>query len=495
MRAARTVNNWTKAWGLALSLGIFYISPAQAQDTLTDPTGRMMTPRESHTATLLNDGYVLVVGGINWEPTIGCPAGHLCLSALASAELFNPATGTFASAGYMSAPRVYHTATLLTNGKVLIAGGDDQRTTAYATAQLFDPASGLVTSTGNMMAARTGHTATLLADGKVLVAGGGNTSGSDTEGTKSAELYDPATGKFTPTGNMNVSRTLHTATLLSDGRVLIAGGYSPDSTAELYNPATGTFRLTGSMSFSRLGHTASLLTSGEVLVTGGQYGSVATATTELFNPVTGIFTPAGNMLSPRESHTATRLPDGKVLVTGGVNRNRIWSSAELFDPAKGRFALAGNMETERTLHTATLLMNGEVLITGGINSDNAAHLNSLASAELSDFGAEHGTVTLSPQAMSFFCHTGVGGPAGCSPSETATLTNIGSTPVYVFGVVTSPANGRSFAFFQTSHCPQVLLPGQSCTVAVWFEGSVGARCRGRDNQVHGYALRERHGVG
>jgi hypothetical protein len=385
MRAVLKENGWARAWSLTpFLIGIFHLFPAQAQNTLTDPTGHMMTPRESHTATLLKDGNVLVVGGMNWEATIGCPAGQLCLSALASAELFNPATGTFASAGHMSAPRVYHTATLLTNGKVLIAGGDDEKTTAYATAQIFDPASGLFTSTGNMIAVHTGHTATLLADGKVLVAGGGNRAGSDTEGSATAELYDPATGKFKLTGNMNVSRTLHTATLLSDGRVLIAGGYSPDLTAELYNPATGTFTLTGSMSISRLGHTATLLANGEVLVTGGQYGRVATATTELFNPATGVFTPAGSMLSMREGGTATRLNDGKVLVTGGINRNRIWSSAEVFNPANGTFTLAGNMETERNQHTATLLMNGEVLITGGINFDNAARLNSLATAELAE---------------------------------------------------------------------------------------------------------------
>jgi hypothetical protein len=442
------------------------VSPASTSGFTA--TGSLLTPRQSHTATLLIDGRVLVAGGVHRGSDISCPAGNPCMSVLASAELFDPATGVFTSAQDMGDPRVFHTATLLTNGKVLIAGGDDETTTVYATAQLFDPASGLFASTGNMIAVHTGHTATLLADGRVLVAGGGNRAGSDTEGSATAELYDPATGKFTQTGNMNVSRTLHTATLLSDGTVLIAGGYSPELTAELYDPATGTFTLTGSMSISRMGHTATLLTSGEVLVTGGQYGRPATATTELYNPLTRTFTLANPMVSMREGHTATRLADGKVLLTGGVNYHKIYSSAELYDP-NGVFTLAGNMETVRFLHAATLLANGEVLITGG-NTTNVEASNSLGSAELGAIGTHPGTVSLSPQAIFLFCHLGVGAPPGCSPPWLATLTNSGTTPVYLIGVAISPARD----FFQTNDCPPVLAPAQSCTVAVSFDGP-GAR--------------------
>jgi probable HAF family extracellular repeat protein len=134
-----------------------------------------------------------------------------------------------------------------------------------------------------------------------------------------------------------------------------------------------------------------------------------------------------------------------------------------------------DMETERVQHAATLLANGEVLITGGINFDNAARLNSLATAELSNIGAQPETVTLSPQAMTFVCHSGVGPPPGCSLPEPVTVKNIGRAPVNVIGVTISPANGRSFAFFHTNHCPQVLPPGHSCTVTVWFEGSPGGR--------------------
>jgi Galactose oxidase, central domain len=350
------------------------------------PTGSMVSTREDHTATLLNDGKVLIVGGMHWAKVPGCLLCGLQLSALASAELYDPATGEFTSTGSMSVPRVFHTATLLGNGKVLVAGGDNRYGTTYSTAELYDPATGAFTVVGNTMTTeRTGHTATLLANGKVLLAGGASVGGS----SSTAEVFDPTTEEFTPTGSMSVGRFFFTATLLNDGRVLVAGGICDDngctgagtSSAELFDPATNTFALTGSMSVERSSHAATLLTNGSVLVTGGATSAGVTATAELFNPLTGVFAPTGSMQSPREIHTATRLTSGNVLVTGGINGNVTLSSAELFDPASGSFMPAGNMETERSDHTATLLMNSQVLISGGINNQNGG-LNSLATAEL-----------------------------------------------------------------------------------------------------------------
>jgi hypothetical protein len=339
------------------------------------PTGSMATAREDHRAILLHNGTVLVVGGMHWTRPRHCFV--VCswyLSALTSAELFHPTTGKFTPTGAMSAPRVFFTATLLRNGKVLIAGGDNRYGTTYATAQLFDPATGIFTSTGNMSVERSAHTATVLTNGKVLMAGGSGAT---------AELFEPATGKFTPTGNMTTSRSFHTATLLSDGEVLLAGGFGTGaSTAEIYDPATGTFERTGKMSVERSAHTATLLTSGKVLLTGGASSVGVTATAELFDPAIGTFAPAGHMLSPRELHTATRLLDGKVVVTGGIVGKTALSSAEFFNPATGKFTPAGNMETQRYEQEATLLLNGDVLITGGINFDNTVGLNSLATAEL-----------------------------------------------------------------------------------------------------------------
>ena len=183
---------------------------------------------------------------------------------------------------------------------------------------------------------------------------------------------------------MTATRVAHTATLLSDGKVLVAGGNpgGPTPTAELFDPGTETFAPTGSMSVARAGHTATLLTSGGVLVTGGRSSSgtnTTTATAEVFDAATGAFVLTGSMESPRELHTATRRTDGKVLVIGGLSGKGDLSTAESFDPVTGIFAPAGNMEIERFLHTATLLTNGAVLVTGGNNSDTP---NVLATAEL-----------------------------------------------------------------------------------------------------------------
>jgi hypothetical protein len=358
------------------------------------PTGDMGTERASQTATLLPNGKVLIAGGFN------------STEVLATAELFDPVAGTLTPTGTMTSARFAHTATLLANGKVLITGGSDSlvalsdhvsQTAALlangkvlagasdgsfdlATAELFDPDTGTFTATGAMSEVRSQHTATLLANGKVLVAGGtiGNV----------AELFDPATGLFTPTSGMLVvgGRWGCTATLLNDGTVLIAGGRDdenvfdafPLNNAELFNPAAGTFAATSAMTQFRYAHTATLLNSGQVLLAGGFNGNPV-SDAELFDPTTGSFSRTGSMGSPRADHTATLLNDGTVLVAGAFSFSAPLASAEVFDPATSKFAPTGSMETPRYIHTATLLNTGEVLVTGG-SSDLL--FTALKSAEL-----------------------------------------------------------------------------------------------------------------
>jgi hypothetical protein len=245
------------------------------------------------------------------------------------------------------------------------------------------PASGTWTATGSMGTARYEHTATLLPNGKVLVAGGLN-------GLSSAELYDPASGTWTATGSMGTARYEHTATLLPNGKVLVAGGYNGPalSSAELYDPASGTWTATGSMGTARGEHTATLLPSGKVLVAGGFDLSNALSSAELYDPVTGTWTATGSMSTARYDHTATLLPNGQALVAAGTDSDfRPLRSAELYDPASGTWTATGSMVAARGRHTATLLPSGKVLVAGGFNGLSSAELYDPASGTWSATGS------------------------------------------------------------------------------------------------------------
>jgi N-acetylneuraminic acid mutarotase len=238
----------------------------------------------------------------------------------------------------MSTLRYYFTATLLATGKVLVTGGCSQAACGAVTAvsELYDPATGQWSRTGSLATARDYQSATLLANGKVLVAGGFTTSGT----AASAELYDPSAGRWSATGSMTVGRSIHSATLLGNGQVLVAGGEgqygSVLPTAELYNPATGRWTATGSMTFRRFNHTATALLNGTVLVAGGFGKSTGRtnndlASAEIYNPASGTFAATGNMTATRNEHIAVRLPNGRVLAAGGLGKGVGYqTSAELY---------------------------------------------------------------------------------------------------------------------------------------------------------------------
>jgi N-acetylneuraminic acid mutarotase len=216
-------------------------------------------------------------------------------------------------------------------------------------------------------------------NGKVLVSGGFD--GSNILNT--TELYDPSTGVWTMTGSMNNDRVAHTASVLTNGKVLVTGGVNSNyfdyslNTTELYDPSTGMWTLTGSMNYARYYHTASVLMNGKVLVTGGNFGNYSNSS-ELYDPSTGMWTLTGGMNIDRAEHTASVLMDGKVLVTGGLyDGNYMLNSAELYDPSTGTWTLTGGMNIDRIEHTASVLTNGQILVTGGygINGNlNSAEL-------------------------------------------------------------------------------------------------------------------------
>jgi Galactose oxidase, central domain len=341
----------------------------------------MSKPRSGHTATQLMNGKVLIAGGSD-----------------ETAELFDPASESFASTGSMSTSRYGATATLLANGKVLVVGGFGPGTSELprlATAELYDPLRGTFSETGTLAFPRVQHTATLLNDGRVLITGGTINHVGGGTASASAELYDPSTGLFSTVGSMMSDRAQHTATLLGNGQVLIAGGWNghafdfPDDPpfdplfAELFDPSSGGFTKTGSMRTMRMNHSATGLLGRMVLVTGGWTGGSGTsASAELYDLSSLTFSSAGNLALSRQHHTATLLSNGDVLIVGGENAitfpGRAVGSAELFDPVAGNFTATGGLVTARKTHTATLLLDGRVLVTGGVDSNG----NTLASAEV-----------------------------------------------------------------------------------------------------------------
>ena len=356
------------------------------------PTGNLVARSYAATAMLLPDGHVLL-------------AGRAGSSGTTNSQLYDLAAGTWTITAPLNQTRGGNTLTPLANGKALAAGGFGSKH-CLASAELFDPASRTWKYTGAMNFARFKHTATMLPDGNVLVAGNYNgtndclhmvryspdgrtgeravarldtpeSNGEDQAkgdhggrtDSSSAELYEPASETWNRTGSLNHARGDHTATLLRNGMVLVAGGFDPQgralSSAELYVPASGSWMEVGGLKVARAKQTATLLLDGKVLVVGGQDGKGGyLREAELFDPVSQTWTVTQPMLFDRSHHTATLLENGKVLVAGGYCISGPTAVTEIYDPEGGTWT-RGMMKGARFWHTATLLPDGRVLVAGG----------------------------------------------------------------------------------------------------------------------------------
>ena len=326
-------------------------------------TGSLETARKLHTATLLADGRVLVTGGqaLNTQQS------------LQSTEVYNPTTGTWIATGNLITGRSNHIAIRLQNGRVLVAGGVSVQTqTRLASTEIYDPSTGTWTAAGNLVTARQLAAAVLLNDGRVLIFGGSGPA-SNLDPLSSTEIFNPATGQWASTGSMTVARVGHAAVMLPTGKILVAGGATTLFTnpqllasAELYEPSTGQWTGTGNFLTARAFHTAVLLANGRVLIAGGSnFATTAYAAADFYDPGSGGWTATGSMLTPRVSHTAARLPNGKVLVAGGSGSLGTLGSVETYDPATGTWSAVAPLRVARLNHAAVLLNTGKLLVVGG----------------------------------------------------------------------------------------------------------------------------------
>lgn len=348
--------------------------PVVAQEAASAwvPAGSLAVGRHEHSATLLSDGRVLVVGGLQ-ERAAGSPG-------LASVEVYDPVSGTWSVTDPLGTGRREHTATLLPDGTVFVTGGRAEYSGAsLASAEIYDPISGTWKPAPPLSVARRSHSATLLADGRVLVAGGRfGIAGPDVHA--SAEIYDPVTGTWSPTGSLSTPREAHSATLLPDGHVLAVNGYYQNAlaSAEVYDPVSGAWReIAAPLACHGVAHTATLMSDGRVLVVGGGCGGSTPGIrddAEIYDPITSTWMATTALPTVRMVHTAALLPDGTVLIVGGDNGNPPrYDSALIYDPASGLWSPTGSLATGRRNHTATLLNDGSVLVVGGWG-DNTTYL-------------------------------------------------------------------------------------------------------------------------
>ncbi len=379
--------------------------PVRVNAWFPTATGAMHTNRGRHTATLLDDGRVLIAGGL-----FGISDGFYCeptytWTHLASAEIYDPRRGAFLDAAPMSTARIGHTATHLRDGRVLVVGGSD----GAPSAEIYDPAADRWQPASPPLAPRARHTATLLADGRVLITGGEDGGSA----TSSTDLYDPASDTWARGPSLSTPRSDHQATLLRDGRVLITGGIAGvttdfrhgftdgpvAATVELFDPAAATWSTAAPLADGVRRLTATLLADGRVLVTG------RSGTADVYDPAADAWTAAPGKWGDTPAtgtvdewgqgdyqvgrgvlgEAAARLPDGGVMVSGGLEHiyvassfggticeagaaahaQTVYSRVQVYDPVTNTWSPARRLPSARGYHTVTSLQSGRLLVAGG----------------------------------------------------------------------------------------------------------------------------------
>ena len=350
--------------GMLFLSSMVIISCGGGSDTLE--AAAVAEGRWGHSATLLNDGRVLVVGG-QLKPSI----------ALTSAEIYDPSTGAWSSAGSMSVKRGEgHTATLLNDGTVLIAGDDE-----YSSAEIYDPSNNSWSSAGTTNDARQWASADLLSDGRVLVAGGLDVTKTGKTEFFSSEIYDPSTGEWTASGVMEMGHTSHSSVVIDD-KIIVFG----EKNAEIFDPSTGTWSSAGIPNVERTqGTTATLMKNGKVMISGGGYNQEGwtgqyhvMATVQLYDPSNSTFTSTTIMTEPRQFHTAILQDDGSVMVVGS-------KQIETYDTGTALWTPVANMMTEHgEAYTATQLKDGRILVVGGKIEIEKGKFAGITSVEIFD---------------------------------------------------------------------------------------------------------------
>src|SRR5438094_3259468 len=399
------------------------------------PAGTMALPRSGAATVALQDGRLLITGG----GTAGsCPGGSG-----ASAEIFD-ASGNFSAAACMSFARSKHTATVLEDGRVLVAGGIGGSGTAIDSAEIYDPVANTWTLTGALKAARSGHTASLLADGAALIAGGDNAGVAQ----NSLEVFDPTAGAFTTaTGALSSPRESHAGAVLQDGRVLIVGGYcsgsaqvcpngtGPLASSDIYDPATGSVSAGPVLSTARQGLSATTQLDGKVFVAGGNNGSVDLASTEVYDPAAGTFAVSPTLATARQGHQAFLLPhSNNILIVGGTSAGVALNSSEQYVPWTGTLNTASFMTSARAGATGSpLSQDGLLLVAGGKDATGTT----LQSGEL------YGFATVKTDEADYPPGTTVNiTGAGWQPGETVTITLVESPLIDTHGPYTTVADSN-----------------------------------------------------